>query len=201
METQLHAKNQKKKYRTVKAVGPEHADGRTHAQTHESEFIGSFRSLKTSGEPKIRKIHRGVWKLQAHNSKIGLKWTKFRYSMAKNSHYTKFSGIQNMIFSKRTIRTTSVPKIRKIHSGVWKLQVKYTQNSQFWPKNGQILVLNGQNFAISEFPRHIEYDFLKEDHKNNFHTKNQEDSQRRMEVRRQKLSNCQFWPKMAKFWS
>ena len=28
------------------------------------------------------------------------------------------------------------------------------------------------NFAISEFSRHIEYDFLKEDHKNNFHTKN-----------------------------
>ena len=32
------------KYRTLKAVGPE--------KTHESEFIGSFRSLKTSGEPK-----------------------------------------------------------------------------------------------------------------------------------------------------
>ena len=36
--------------------------------------------------------------------------------------------------------------------------------------------LNGQNFAISEFSRYIEYDFLKEDHKNNFHTKNSEDS-------------------------
>ena len=32
-ETQLGAKNQKK-YRTVKAVGPEHTHGRTHARTH-----------------------------------------------------------------------------------------------------------------------------------------------------------------------
>ena len=39
-------------------------------------------------------------------------------------------------------------------------------------KNGQIFVINGQKFATSEFSRHIEYDFLKEDHKNNFHTKN-----------------------------
>ena len=37
----------RKKYRTVKAVGPERTDGRTNG----SEFIGSFRSLKTSGEP------------------------------------------------------------------------------------------------------------------------------------------------------
>ena len=43
----------KKKYRTVKAVGPE----RTDERTYETEFIGSFRSLKTSGEPKnIRQL-------------------------------------------------------------------------------------------------------------------------------------------------
>ena len=71
-------------------------DVRTPARTHESEFIGSFRSLKTSGEPK-------------------------------------------------TLKT-----------------VNFGQ---------KILVLNGQNFAVSEFSRHIEYDFLKEDHKNDFHTK------------------------------
>ena len=39
-------------------------------------------------------------------------------------------------------------------------------------KNGQNFVLNGQSYAKSEFSRHIEYDFLKENHKNNFHTKN-----------------------------
>ena len=37
---------------------------------------------------------------------------------------------------------------------------------------GQKMALNGPKFAISEFSQHIEYDFLKEDHKNNFHTKN-----------------------------
>ena len=29
------------------------------------------------------------------------------------------------------------PKIRKIHSGVWKLQVKYSQNCKFWPNKTQ----------------------------------------------------------------
>ena len=48
----------------------------------------------------------------------------------------------------------------------------FGRNRQIWLKNGKIFVLNGQNFAISEFSKHIEYDFLKEDHKNNFHTKN-----------------------------
>ena len=38
-------------------------------------------------------------------------------------------------------------------------------------KNGQIFVLHGQNFAKSEFSKHIEYDFLKKYHKNKFHTK------------------------------
>ena len=35
-----------------------------------------------------------------------------------------------------------------------------------------IFVLNDQNFATSEFSRHIEYYFLKEHHKNNFQSKN-----------------------------
>ena len=33
------------------------------------------------------------------------------------------------------------------------------------------MALYDQNFAISEFSRHIEYGFLKENHKNKFHTK------------------------------
>ena len=52
----------------------------------------------------------------------------------------------------------------------------------------KISLFHGQKFAIPEFSRHIEYDFLKEDHKNNFHTKNQEDSQRRLKVKGQKPS-------------
>ena len=52
----------------------------------------------------------------------------------------------------------------------------------------KILLFHGQKFAISEFSWHIKYDFLKEDHKNNFNTKNWEDSQRRLEVKGQKPS-------------
>ena len=95
------------------------------------------------------------------------------------------------------IQRSSIPKIRKIHSCVWKLYVKNTQNSQVLPKNGQIFVLNGQSFAKSEFSRHIEHDFLKEDHKNSFHTINQEDSQPRLEVIGQELSKLSILAKMA----
>ena len=37
-----------------------------------------------------------------------------------------------MIFSKRTIPITSIPKIRQIHGGIWKLKAKNLQNCQFW---------------------------------------------------------------------
>ena len=104
----------------------------------------------------------------------------------------EFSGMPNMIFSKTTIRTTFIPKTRKMHSGVWKLQVKNSQNCQFWKK----MALNGPNFAIPGFSQNIEYDFLKEDHKNNFHTKNQEDSQRLLEVIGQKLSKLSILAKI-----
>ena len=124
--------------------------------------------------------------------------------MDKISPYQNFHRIQSMIFSKRTITTTSIPKIRKIHSGVWKLKAKNLQNCQFWPINGQILVLNGQSFFISQFSWHIEYDFLKVDHKNNFHTKHQEDSQGRLEVKGQKPSKLSIlakkWPNFGHKW-
>ena len=38
----------------------------------------------------------------------------------------------------------------------------------------KMALINGPNFAISESSQHIEYDFLKEDHKNNFHTKKED---------------------------
>ena len=34
----------------------------------------------------------------------------------------------------------------------------------------KISLFHDQKLAISEFSRHIEYDFFKEDHKNNFNT-------------------------------
>ena len=101
--------------------------------------------------------------------------------------YQNFPGIQSMIFSKRTIRTTSIPKIRKIHSSVWKLKAK-NLNCQFWPKNYQILTTNGQILAISGFSWHVHYDFPKEDHKVSFHTQNYENLQRHLEDIGQKHS-------------
>ena len=57
----------RKKYRTVKAVGPERTyertDVRTDVRTDESEFIGSFRSLKTSGEPKMEAANANAVKM------------------------------------------------------------------------------------------------------------------------------------------
>ena len=93
------------------------------------------------------------------------------------------------------IQRSSIRKIRKIHSCVWKLSVKNSQNSQFLPKNGQISVLNDQSFDKSEFSMHIEYDFLKEDHNNNFHTINQEYSYPRFEVIGQKHSKLSILAK------
>ena len=51
METQLDAKNQKKISNGQGCRTGTHE--RTHGRTYESEFIGSFRSLKTSGETII----------------------------------------------------------------------------------------------------------------------------------------------------
>ena len=52
-----------------------------------------------------------------------------------------------------------------------------------------------------EFPRYINYDFLKEDHKNNFHTKYWEDSYRRLEVIGQKLSKMSILDKNGLKWT
>ena len=52
METQLGAKNQKKISNGQGCRTGTHAQ--THGRAHEREFIGSFRSLKISGEPKMK---------------------------------------------------------------------------------------------------------------------------------------------------
>ena len=55
------------------------------------------------------------------------------------------------------------------------------RNVHFWAKKGifgtklaQKRPLHGPNFVISEFSQHIEYDFLKKDHKEIFNTKSYE---------------------------
>ena len=76
-----------------------------------------------------------------------------------------------MIFSKKTRRTTSMPKIEGFIEAFGSYRPKLSKLS-ILVKNG----LNGQSFAISEFSRHIEYGCLKGDHKKIFHTKNKDDS-------------------------
>ena len=56
-------------------------------------------------------------------------------------------------------------KLKRIRDNFWKIEPKNSQKGRNFVRNGQIL-------NIFEFPRHTEYDFLKEDNKNNFHTKN-----------------------------
>ena len=73
------------------------------------------------------------------------------------------------------IQRSSIPKFRRFIAALGSYRSKLSKQSILAPK-GQIFVLNGQNLAKSELSRHIEYDFLKEDHKNNFHTENWEDS-------------------------
>ena len=64
-----------------------------------------------------------------------------------------------MIFSQKTIRTTTIQKLGRFREELGKYRSKTLK-----------MALTGQNIAIPKFYWHIEYDFLKEDHKNNFHT-------------------------------
>ena len=103
--------------------------------------------------------------------------------------------MKNMIFLKEDNK--NIFHTKKQEYSQWYLEVIGQKLSKLsiLAKNDQILALNGQNFAISEFSWHMQYDFLKEDHKNNFHTKNQEDSYRRLEVIGQKLSKLSILAK------
>ena len=52
----------------------------------------------------------------------------------------------------------------------------------------KISLFHGQKFAISEFSRHINYDFLKEDHSGSSHTKSCDNLQRHLKDIGQKHS-------------
>ena len=120
---------------------------------------------------KNRKIHSCIWELCVKNSQnshfFAKKWPNFRLK------WPRFRQIR--IFQTYIVRFTQ--RRRQEQLPCHKFGRFIVAFGSYRPKtlklalNGQILVLNGQNFAISEFSRHIEYDFLKEDHKNNFHTK------------------------------
>ena len=77
--------------------------------------------------------------------------------------YGKVKGRENSVQSQPPTKCHS----RKFGSYGPKT-LKPVNFGQKWPNFG----LNAQNFAISELSWRIEYDFLKEDQKNYFHTKN-----------------------------
>ena len=160
--------------------------------------------IRTTFIQKIGRFHSRIQKLQAKNFPKCQFWSKmanFWPQMAKFWPFQNFPGIQSMIFSKKTICTTSIPKIRRFHSSVWKLQVKNFQKCHFLAKNGQILATNGQILAISEFSRTIHLLFLKEYLKTNSQSKNQENLQRRLGNIGQKCSKLSILAQICPFFA
>ena len=125
------------------------------------------------------------------------KWPNFGLKNGQNFDISEFSWHVEYDFLKEDHKKNFHTKIRKIHSGVWKLLVKNSQNCQFWPKNGQILVLNGKNFAISDIYRMI---FLKKVIIITSIPKIRKIHSGVWKFKAENPQNCQFWPKMAKFW-
>ena len=76
-----------------------------------------------------------------------------------------FPDMQSMIFSKKTIRTTSIPKkLGTFISAFGSYRSTTLKTVNFGQKLAKILSKMTKIFVISEFSRHIEHDFLKEDH-------------------------------------
>ena len=120
---------------------------------------------------------------------FGHKWPNFGNKWPNFGHLRILPGHTPTFFWKSTPKL--VPKTSTQCCGLSalaKLKAKTTRPKYDWfpgesqkslikkmsilVKNGQLLPTNGQILAISEFSRHIEYDFLTEDYMHNFHTKN-----------------------------
>ena len=112
-------------------------------------MILSKRSIKTTSIQKITKIHSGVWKLEANNLKNCQFWSKmakFWPHMAKFWSSQNFPGIYTMIFSKKTTRVVSIPKLWKFIVAFKRPKTLYrpkTLKTAILAKNGQILTIFG----------------------------------------------------------
>ena len=86
-------------------------------------MIFSKRPINTTSIPKIRNIIVAFGNYRSKALKtvnFGQKLAKILSKIAKILSYQSFPGIQSIIFSRKTIRKTSIPTIRKIHSSIWK---------------------------------------------------------------------------------
>ena len=108
--------------------------------TSRHSMIGSLESAKIvkikRKVPKLKEVTVGK-NFQAKNSKNCQFWPKRGQLWTKMANFwpsQNLPGIQSIIFSKKNIKTTLIPKIRKFYRSVWKLQAKLFQNSQLWSK-------------------------------------------------------------------
>ena len=130
----------------------------------------SKKVIRTVSNPKRRKIYRGVWEIRPKrhkNDDFGQKRHNFGHIW--------ISPAYRIWFSQRTPQDLfSYKKLWKFIAAIGRYKPK-RQKRQFWQKkNGQFFSQNGQILAISEYSRHIKYDFLKEHHKTYFHIKKYE---------------------------
>ena len=117
----------------------------------------------------------------------------------QNQINTKFSRHIEHDFLKEDHKNKFNTKNQYDSQGCLKVIGTNSKTCQFLPKNVKILALNGQNFAISELSWYIEYDFLNQDHKKNFHTKIRKIHRGVWKLQVKNSHHCQFWPKISKF--
>ena len=118
--------------------------------------------IRTTFIPKIGRFHSRIQKFSAKNLPKCQFWSKmanFQPQMTKFWPFQNFPGIQSMIFFKKTICTTFIPKIRRFHSSVWKLQVKNFQKCHFWPKMTKFWPQMAKFWPSQNFPRPYTYFF------------------------------------------
>ena len=98
--------------------------------------------IRTTFIPKIGRFHSRIQKLQAKNVPKCQFWSKmanFWPQMAKFWPFQNFPSIQSMIFSKKTICTTFIPKIRRSQQRLEVIGQKLSELSFFgqkWPNFG-----------------------------------------------------------------
>ena len=119
METQLHAKNQKKIPKNV--IERKKQDysmiSSPEKKLNKTQYDWFRGKSQNSKKLKRREICHYFWKIEAKNSQKGQHLVK-NGEILNIFEFPRHAGYD---FSKKTIRTASIPKTRKIHSGVWKL--------------------------------------------------------------------------------
>ena len=105
--------------------------------------------------------------------------------MAKFQPFQNFRGMQSMIFSKKTIRTTSKLELGRFIAVFRSQRPKTLKTVNFVPKIAEFRALMSKFWPSQNFHYNIQYNFLKEDHKGSFHFKSYENLQQHFEEKGQ----------------